>query len=147
MITIIRQVTKIFTLLDYYQEYRKDFKEDVTMRLPLYSAIIQLFFKKCKNHVLEGNIIVLPIGKFKVCQIVRDMSKKVVSQSATRVARLKAKEEGLSIEEVSKIKVYRTNTSYHALQWKQSKMFDKYNLDFVFKEIREVGRSIPKYFN
>lgn len=77
MITIIRQVTKIFTLLDYYQEYRKDFKEDVTMRLPLYSSIIQLFFKKCKNHVLEGNIIVLPIGKFKVCQIVRDMSKKV----------------------------------------------------------------------
>jgi hypothetical protein len=63
------------------------------------------------------------------------------------MARVKAKEEGMSTEEISKIKVYRTNTSYHALQWKQSKMFDKYNLDFVFKEIREVGRSIPKYFN
>lgn len=147
MITIIRQVTKIFTLFDYYQQYRKDFKEDLTMRLPLYSSIIQLFFKKCKNHVLQGNIITLPIGKFKVCEIIRDTSKKVISQSATNVARTKAKESGMSTEEANKIIIYRTNTSYHALQWKQSKMFDKYNLDFVFKEIREVGRSIPKYFN
>ena len=72
---------------------------------------------------MQGNIIVLPIGKFKVCQVIRDISKKVISQSATRMARVKAKEEGMSTEEISKIKVYRTNTSYHALQWKQSKMF------------------------
>ena len=147
MITIIRQVTKIFTLLDYYQQYRKDFKEDLTMRLPLYSKIIQLFFNKCRNHVLTGNVLALPIGKFKVVEVVRDINEKDVCQSGTRTARVKAKKEGDTDEEIKKIIIYRTNSTYHALQWKQSKMFDKYNLDFVFKEIRNVGRSIPKYFS
>lgn len=147
MITIIKQVTKIFTLLDYYQEYRKDFKEDLTMRLPLYSKIIHLFFNKCKNHVLQGNVLALPIGKFKICEIVRDVNDKDVCQSGTRIARLEAKNKGLSQEEISKIVIYRTNTTYHALRWKQKEMFNRYNLDFVFREIREVARTIPKYFN
>lgn len=146
MIRIVRQVTKIFVLLDYYNQYRKDYKEDLTMRLPLYSQIIQLFFSKCKDHVLNGNVLALPIGKFKICQVVRDTSKMVINQSLTRAARLKATQEGKTEEEVKAIKIYRVNSSYYALRWKQAKMFDRYNLDFVFREIRPLGRAIQHYF-
>jgi hypothetical protein len=113
----------------------------------MYSNIIKLFFQKCKNHVFTGETLTLPIGKFKVNQIVRDISETKVCFPGTKKARLQAAKEGKSEEEIKSIIVYRTNTSYAALQWKQSTLFNKNNLDFVFSTIRKLHRDLPNHFN
>lgn len=140
MIKIIKSTFKTFTLLEFFNTYRDIDKEDKNLlfrkKVPLsvFTAIIKLFFVKCTQYVLEGNVLVLPIGKFKICKIIRDTSKQVVCHGATR----KAKAEGKDIV------IYRTNTSYHALQWRQNQFFK--DADFVFKSIRPINRDIPNYF-
>lgn len=139
MIKIIKPTFKTYTLLEFYKTYRD--VEDVeelqfrkTIPIATYRTIILLFFAKCAKYVLEGNVLVLPIGKFKICKIIRDTSKKVVCHGATKKAKAQGKD----------IVIYRTNTSYHALQWRQNAFFKE--ADFVFKSIRRINRDIPNYF-
>lgn len=141
MIRIIKPSTfKEFKLFDFYKTYRKieitddefQFRNKVTLHI--FTKVVRLFFVKCTQYVLDGNVLVLPIGKFKICHIIRDTTRKIVCHGATR----KAKAMGLDTV------IYRTNSSYHALQWRQNKLFKE--ADFVFKSVSRINRQIPEYF-
>lgn len=145
MITLIKPNNKVMVLLEYYKEYHDNVDSKVS--IITYSSVVKLFFKKCKEYIFTGETLHLPIGKFKVNQIVRDISEKKVCFPGTKKARIEAAKQGKSEEEIKSIIIYRTNTSYAALQWKQSTLFNKNNLDFVFSTIRNLHRDLPKYFN